>query len=214
MAIGSSEFARRAGISERRVQQLIHGGQIRASKVASRWLIEESELNRRRPVGRPMSHRMSRALLVALSGKPLGARLSPSEKSRIRRHVSEIKASEKASDLISSWLAERAKVNHFQIAPMNIQLLHQEKLLRPSGVSDPQLGIFDANYFEGYVESGNLSQIKRKYLLVPSEKPNVVLREALLEDQEEIVFGLSLADLAEHHESRAEIKLQEILRKI
>jgi hypothetical protein len=214
MIIGAPEFARRAGISERRVQQLIASGRIKASKVSSRWIIEESELLKRRPVGRPMSPRMARALISAISGEEIQENYDPSELRRIRLQVDELRSSPQPAELLSSWLAKRAEKMELAAKSSDLHLLNDEPLIIASGVSDPKNGISDSNYFEGYVEKKNLPLLKKKYGLIPSSKPNVVLRVAPKPIPIGIKKGYSIADLAEHNESRAERKLIEILNQL
>ena len=214
MIIGVPEFARRAGISERRVQQLIASGGIKASKVSSRWMIEESELLKRRPVGRPMSPRMARALISVISGEEIREKFDPSELRRIRLQVNELRSSPQPAALLSSWLAKRAEKLELAAKSSDLHLLQSEPLIIASGVSDPKNSISDSNYFEGYVEQRNLPMLKRKYGLIPSSKPNVVLRvapEPILSSNRK---GYSLADLADQNESRAESKLAEILKHL
>lgn len=214
MIIGAPEFARRAGISERRVQQLIASGRIKASKVSSRWMIEESELLKRRPVGRPLNPRMSYALLAALSGNSIPEQLDPAERSRLRKRIKELKNSDEAAMQIHSLLVDRAQVHRFNAHRNDLIRMHDEELVLPSGVSDPKMGISDGGYFEGYIEEKNLRQVVKKHLLVPSEKGNVILRVSKVGALNEIKDGLSVADLADHNESRAERKLIEILQSL
>ena len=214
MIIGAPEFARRAGISERRVQQLIASGRIKASKVSSRWMIEESELLKRRPVGRPMSPRMAHALLAQLAGEKIKDGYDPSELRRVRLQAEAVRSSKDPAELLSSWLVARAEKVELAAKSSDLHLLHSEPLILASGVSDPKNGISDSNYFEGYVDRKNLASLKKKYGLIPSAKPNVVLRISVEAISPQMKSAYSLADLAEHNESRAERKLIEILSQL
>jgi len=59
--IGTTEAARRLGISDARVRSLIASGRLKAIKVGGAWLIDPKDLDavKVRKVGRPRKLRMS-----------------------------------------------------------------------------------------------------------------------------------------------------------
>src|SRR5438128_5132229 len=85
--IPASRAADRLGVDRSRVRALVNAGQLRAEKVANRWLLDESDVERRiarRPqVGRRFEPRRAWALLFLLSGQA-APWVSGNERSKLR----------------------------------------------------------------------------------------------------------------------------------
>ena len=129
MSIGVSEFARVKGISRSRILQLIQQGEIKAFKVGSQWVIDNSQLRYRGNFSRPLNPKMTKALLRVLSGEEVPADLDPSEKSRIRNKVVLIKNTDDPVQLIKSWLRNRAQKVELSANPEDLQKLRISKKL-------------------------------------------------------------------------------------
>ena len=135
MSIGVSEFARVKGISRSRILQLIpliqliQQGEIRASKVGSQWVINNSQLRYRGNLSRPLNPKMAKTLLQVLSGEEVPADLDPSGKSRMRNKVVLIKNTDDPAQLIRSWLGNRAQKVELSAKLENLQKLRMSKKL-------------------------------------------------------------------------------------
>lgn len=57
--MNTKEAANRLGLTVQRIRQLIHQGDLRATKVGRDWIISEKDLDRltRRPMGRPKTRK-------------------------------------------------------------------------------------------------------------------------------------------------------------
>lgn len=214
MSIGVSEFARVKGISRSRVLQLIQQGEIRASKVGSQWVIDNSQLRYRGNLSRPLNPKMAKALLQVLSGEEVPADLDPSEKSRIRDRVVLIKNTDDPAQIIRSWLRNRAQKVELSANPEDLQKLRISKKIVLSGVSSSKSKISDSNFVEAYIEESFLKDFKKKYLLVDSDKPNVILHlvQELVKDP--LPIGYLIADLSEHLGSREKERVKELVREL
>ena len=86
------EAAARLGVSHRRLGQLLATGEIAGERFGRQWLIPAAEIERvsvrLQPVGRPFGERLSWAILAALEGRPVPARLAREERARVSRYVS------------------------------------------------------------------------------------------------------------------------------
>jgi hypothetical protein len=214
MDIDVREFAQKRNISERRVLQLIEQGDLRARKLSSRWLIDAAELSNPSNLARPMSPKMSKAFLDLLSKSELPVLLDSAEKFRLRKRFVLLKQHQEPALLLKSWLRKRAENRHYGINVKDLNQIRQEPKIIPSGVSDPRSGLSANNFFEGYVNKNWIKAVEKKYLLVPSNKPNVILRIVDEELSRPIPYGYLLADLAEHYEARDRAQVSFLLKKI
>lgn len=214
MEIGVREFAARKKISERRVLQLISQGDLKARRLSSQWLIDAAELSRRPNSSRPMSPRMSKAFLELLSQKKIQDPLDPAEKSRLNSRVKRMRSDDDPVLLLNSWLRRRAEMQSYKISPVDLPNLAKDLNVVPSGLSDSRSGISSQDFFEGYVQKKDLQNLRRKYLLVSSEQPNVILRAIEYELPRPIPFGYVIADLAEHDGARERSQAESLVRKV
>lgn len=81
---------------------------------------------------------------------------------------------------------------------MDLPNLARDLDVIPSGLSDSRSGISSQDFFEGYVLKKDLRNLRRKYLLVSSEQPNVILGVVDYELPRPIPIGYVIADLAQH----------------
>lgn len=214
MEISVREFAVRKKISERRVLQLINQGDLKARRLSSQWLIDASELSRRPKSSRPMSPKMSKAFLEILSDMKNEDPLDPSEKSRLKSRIKKMKLDDDPVLLLNSWLRRRAEFQNYKINLVDLPNLASDMNVIPSGVSDSRSGISSQDFFEGYVLKKDLAKLKRKYFLVASEQPNVILRIVDHELPRPIPIGYVIADLAEHNSAREQFQAESLIGKV
>jgi hypothetical protein len=214
MEIDVREFALRKKVSQRRVLQLIERGDLKARRLSSQWLIDAAELGRKPNLSRPMSLKMSKAMLKLISNQEPFEELDPTEKSRLQRYMRGLKAHEDPALLLKSWLRRRAQARGYSINLKDMHGLRRDLGVIPSGVSDPRSGLSSQDFFEGYVLKGDLKRIERKYLLVKSDHPNVILRLLEFELPRPIPVGYVIADLAEHEGAREQSRVKKMISLI
>jgi len=212
--IGVSEYASQLGISPGRVRQLISAQRIPAHKSGGTWLIDQSQLKLRQLQSRPMSKSIATNFIYLLSGMPWGENLQSNEKLRLQDYLAELKSSENPTALLAAWFKGFRVGHRLQINPKDLAGLRNENKIVASGVSDKRSNFAQANLFEGYVEKKNLSEIKRKFLMVESNNFNVLLRTSPIKLQKPIPLGLLLADLADHNQPREDKQVKTLVRAL
>ena len=214
MMMGVSEFASQMGISPGRVRQLISAKRISATKSGGTWLIDQRQLKLRQHLSRPMSKSIARSFIHLLSNMDWTDNLQPSERSRIKDYFEQLKISDEPAALLAAWLKDFRTEHKLHINARDINSLRVDKRVVPSGVSDKRSGLSQSEFFEGYVENKNLKDIKRKYLMVESNNPNVILRTSPINLSKPIPLGLVLADLADHNQPREDKQVKTLVRAI
>lgn len=221
MEVPVSEVARMRGVSPERVRALARSGQLRARRVGGHWLVDPADAARRARVSRPMSQRMAWAMCVVLSGhKPAG--LDPSELSRLRARIGQLRSSDDPAPQVASWLSSRAPRLELSVHPGGVERLRDDARILPSGVSDPRAQLSAAQEVEGYVEPGELSELRRDYLLVQAERPNVVLHVADVAqamgggigEEGPAPLGLVIADLADYGRPRENAQVRRLVAEL
>lgn len=206
-----AEFAKREGVSPRRVRALIEQGTIPARRVGRQWLIDQSS-EHRPAVSRPLADRMRANLLAILSGDaPQG--LSASERARLRRYRNELMHSPDPDRILRAWVREQAPLK-LRVAASDLADLAADERIVKSGFSDPRAEIAAAGQLEARVAKDDAAAIRREYLLRPSESPNVLLHLADEKPPSPLPLGLLLVDLAQHDGVRERSRVAELLRKI
>jgi len=179
--IGSKEAARRLGVSQTRVRQLIDAGDLAADQIGGRWIVSDESLyrlnSRQRPGGRPFSPRIAWGVLSEISGVDPHWLTAP-ERSRIRRRVAD-------RDWLSlaPRLRSRSTVNRLRShRSVPAQLVANSRIIL-GGVSAGFAGVIAAGECEGYVREDEFTGIVDRYLLEPSEADaNVLLRVVPLQE--------------------------------
>jgi excisionase family DNA binding protein len=212
--MGVSEFASQLGISPGRVRQLISAKRITATKSGGTWLIDQNQLKLRALSSRPMSKPIATNFIYLLSDMDWGDNLQPSERSRIKDYFAELKSNDNPAALLAAWLKAFRSVHKLHLNPNDFNALRADKRVVPSGVSDKRSGFSQSEFFEGYIENKNLKDIKRKYLMVESDSPNVILRTSSINLDKPIPVGLLLADLADHNQPREDKQVEALVRAI
>ena len=209
-----SEFAAKAGVTPGRVRQLIANKRLLAVKSGGTWLIDEKQLKLRPLLSRPMSKEIAKNLVYLISGMSWGESLRSVEKIRVLNYLTELKSATNPSELLAAWLKDFTSSYKYQINPNDLNNLRTDSLIIPSGVCDQRSNFSQSDFFEGYVESINLKQLEKKYLLVPSENFNVVLRTCSIQLTNPIQLGLLLSDLVEHNSARENAQVKNLVSAI
>lgn len=190
------EAARQLGLSPQRVRAMVHDGQLRAERVAGRWLIDASSVPalRRKP-GQPLSPKIAWALAEVAEGyRPL--QLSASELSRVRSRWRALAEKNRPAQELRSLMARRAELSAWS-APDPMDLLEDDRFV-PSGRSDPRSGMSRAEIVEGYVNSHDLDDLAADHLLVPARGPaNVLIRVVNMPLKAPVPWLVVAADLAD-----------------
>lgn len=174
-AIPASEAARLLGLSPQRVRALVADGELPGQKLAGRWFIDRSAVERRlrkpKLAGRPYSPRQAWGLIALVEGAS-PEWLDAPNRSRIRRHLRE----NRLEDIVPS-LARRARRLELRAHPSDVPRIEEEPGLIRSGVSaasEHRLEIVAPGVLEAYVPAKRLASLERRYHLQPSADPNVI----------------------------------------
>lgn len=169
--VPASEAARRLGVNDSRVRQLVQAGDLPARKVANRWLIDAGALERRglrRAVsGRQLEPKNAWGLLFLASDEP-APWLASDVRSRLRRRVRE-----GALRRDSGRLDRRARVHYFiGGARARAQLRRDPQFVR-SGVSataDHGASLRAPHVLEGYLPDDKLKAFAYRSALRPADE--------------------------------------------
>lgn len=164
------------GVSFQRVRILVSGGELPGRKVAGRWFVDRSAVERRgrdpKLSGRPYSSAHAWGLIALADGEP-APWLAPSDRSRLRRHLRE-----RDLEDLHPLLVRRARRVALRAHPSDVPRIEREPDLVRSGVSaaaEHRLEIVAPGVLEAYVRGGAVERLKRRYHLQPSGDPNVIL---------------------------------------
>lgn len=156
-------------LSPSRVQALVAQGEMPASKIGGRWLIERGVVEKRRRQGalkgRPFAAHNAWALLYLASGEDPGA-IDPSVRSRLRRAI-RMEGLEK----LGPRLVRRAESHYLDAHPGEIPHILDDPAFVRSGVSAAGAHGFDlASGLEadGYLREGALKKFSANHALRPA----------------------------------------------
>lgn len=176
------DAAERLGVRPERAWALARAGDLDAERVAGRWFVESSSLERRlaehHPVGRPWSPPKAWTLLFLQSGDEAAARshlaaLHPSDRSRLRAAARSLSIGQ-----LAPRLRHRARVLRLRAHPSDVARIAEEPGLVVTGVSAAEAHGFDISapgVLEAYVPADAVAVLTRRYALDKSAHPNVVL---------------------------------------
>jgi hypothetical protein len=213
--ISAAEYAKEQGISARRVQAAASAGVLRAHKIAGRWVIDSAEA-RHDEVGRPLSSRSVRALIGRLSGDDAWRDgLSPSEAGRVTARLARLWGDPEPAQLLAAWVrSARTPAREFLVAADDLEDLRADPRIVVGGISDPRAGLSDAGELEAHVTVDDLDPIVREYLLVPGDRPNVLLHVQERPVQRPLPLGELIADLAQHRGPRERAAAAHLLGEV
>lgn len=204
-----ADAAQQLGLSQQRVRALVADGELPARKVAGRWFVERSAVEKRvrepRLAGRPFSPRQAWGLIALAEGE-LAPWLDASSRSRLRRQLREHQIRE-----LLPALSRRARRVELRAHPSDLPRLAKESDVVWSGVSaapEHRLEIVAPGIFEAYVSKRRVHQLERDYNLRASAEPNVVLHVVdgpwPFEKQRRVVpLLVAVLDLLEDDDERA-----------
>lgn len=208
-----SDFASAAGISVARARQLAAGGQVRAEKVGSQWVIADAEVNRWRALpSRPMAERIAWAAAAMADGLPADW-LESSERSRVRRRLSSLVDSSDSVSQVQAWMRSRGHASWWHADVESLPEL--EKRVRLTGVASADSGLSSGGLVEGYVLPGEVKPLVDEFWLVPAEPGagEVVLRASgFVRDR--VPRLMLTADLADHARAREVGAAERLVREV
>jgi hypothetical protein len=159
------------------------GGQLAATKIGSRWLVERAAVERRRHQGahegRRFTPRNAWALLLLAAGEEVEG-VDPSVRSRLKRALRV-----EGIESLGPRLGHRAKLLSFRAHPGEISYLLDDPALVRSGVSAAAaqgLDLVSGREVDGYLQESTLERFVEQHALVSAgAEGNVRLR--LVPDQ-------------------------------
>ena len=170
------------GVSPQRVRAMIHSGHLDAAKIGDSWLVSAQAVSRLRrrpaPSGRPFAPHNAWALLLLASGEPLPpSKSSPPPSPWMRWYLANRAAGAVWPDL-APRLRSRASIHRLRAHPSDLARLASEPQVVRTGVSAAEDHAFDVaapGILEAYLPASRLPALRKKYLLEPSDSPNVLL---------------------------------------
>lgn len=216
MEISVADAARKMGVSESRIRKLLQEQDLSGRKIGPMWIVDESSLKRRSAISRPLSPRMSWALIQAGSEHRLDSQLQiqPSEKYRLKKMVHKLLAEPDQVLLLQSWLKNRARRVELSCVVQDIPDLAADPRIVKSGISDSRAGMSAGSEVEFYINKKHWPALKAEFLLVKSSRPNVFahLVEHQIPDPPPLL--LVAADLADHNNAREDGQAQQLIKRI
>ncbi|WP_426516116.1 hypothetical protein ACPPVQ_15945 [Diaminobutyricibacter sp. McL0618] len=213
MQLSLSEYAEARGVSRQRALALINSGQVKAKRIGRSWVIDQLEVNQKPASSRPLSSRMARLLISAMSGEKL--KLDSQERFFLHRYVERVRREDSPLRLLNSWLRSRQiRVVDVAANPADIVEISSDRRVIASGISDSRAGLSSAREFEGYVEASNLDRFLRDNLLLESDAPNVRLHVVEEMPDAPIPIGFVIADLIDWNRPREDGRAIELLKDV
>lgn len=213
------DAAARLGVVRSRVRALAEAGQLHGRKVGRQWVFSASDVerwaSRRKAVGRPLSPSASVGLLFELSGQ------SADWLDRVARW--KVLHSQAAGDLdlLVARSARRAARIERRAHPSDLPRILAEPGVVRSGISaanDHGIELVVPGAIEAYVDHARAQDLIRRYSLVPSDEPNVILHAvdvpSALRDRAVMPLGVAIVDLIESGEPRAVAAARRAWRRI
>lgn len=182
MELDVREAARRLGVNDSRVRQLLRAGELRGRRLGNSWLIPAEEVARRarsaRGPGRPLAPKRAWAVLDLLDGGR-AAWLSDPARSQVRRYLSGMVGAE--PDGWRSALRGRSRVLDVVAHPAAIERLRGADGVHLAGSAAADGRRFDIVALaepvpEFYVEGGRWPDLSRLLALREGPAPNLRIR--------------------------------------
>lgn len=203
-----SDAAARLGVLPSRVRALAESGLLPGSKVGRHWVFSASDVaqyaDRPRVVGRPLSPPNSLGLLFELSGEP------PNWLDRVTRWKVLHSQSARDPDLLVARSRSRAERLERRAHPSDLPRILSEPGVVRSGVSaarDHGIDLLAPGIIELYIDRVGAGELARRYSLVRSDEPNVILHVAgipqAVRGRDVMPLGVVIVDLLESGEPRA-----------
>lgn len=218
-AIPVSEAADILDVHPSRIRAMVKAGQLDAEKLAGRWFVNRSSLERRcsvdSPDGRPFSPINAWALLSLAEGRRADW-VDKSSQSRLRGHLRR-----RPWEELVPRLRSRASSVRLRAHPSALDRLVQESGVILAGISAAGrygIEIQPSDELEAYVYEARADELIQRYRMEPSERPNVVFHvvpDDVPSDWQECVGGaVSAIDLIESLDPRSRRAGKEYLNDI
>ncbi|MGN6428630.1 MAG: hypothetical protein ACTHMF_17600 [Leifsonia sp.] len=213
MQLSVSEYAQARGISRQRALALISSGQIKAKRIGRSWAIDQREVNHRPAISRPLSPKMARLVIGAMSNEEL--ELDAQERHFLDRYIERLRSEASPLSLLHSWLRSRQlRVVAVAANPADIAEISSDVRVVASGISDERAGISSAREFEGYVAASALDDFLRDNLLLDSDAPNIRLHVVEHLPAAPIPLGFVIADLIDWNRPREDGRALELMEGV
>ena len=199
MPYGVADYAERLGVSRAAAYKRVRSGRVGAYRIGSQWVVPDSAVPLAKASSRPMSPENAAHLLSSLSGVEIDFS-DPVVRRRIAQKAAQVRRSEIDSDRLWSWVRVRAPRLELSASPADLADLLEDPRFRRSGLSDPRAAIAASGFAEGYVSPSVVDDLIEDYLLVESDRPNVVLHVADIpvDGAGDVPIGFVIADLLDH----------------
>ena len=182
MEIDVNEAARRLGVNDSRVRQLLRAGDLNGRRLGKSWLIPVEDVARleraRRRPGRPMAPKRAWAVLDLLDGGR-APWLSNSARSQVRRLLADL--NDPGPGGWSALLRRRSRVLDVVAHPAAIERLGRVHGVYPVGSRAAvdrgfDLVVLDEPIREFYVAAGQWPDLSRSLALREGPEPNLRVR--------------------------------------
>jgi excisionase family DNA binding protein len=195
--IAVPEAASILGLSPGRVRALVARGQLSASKLGGRWLVERAavEARKRQEVsdGRPFAPHNAWALLFLASEESVEG-IDPSVRSRLRRAL-RLEGLEK----LGPRLFRRAETRFFDAHPGEVAYVLEDSKLVGSGVSaaaEHGLDLVSGQEVDGYLRAGALERFASSHALSPAGPAGNIRLRLVPNESWRFLAGRPIAPLA------------------
>jgi excisionase family DNA binding protein len=185
------------GLSAGRVHAIVVNGQLPATKVGGRWLIERGEVERRRRQGqlkgRPFAAHNAWALLLLASGEDPGG-IDPSVRSRLRRAIAL-----EGLETLGPRLARRGESHRYDAHRGEIPYIVEDPRFVASGISAAGvhgLDLVSGPEADGYVRAGAMKEFIANHALRPAARGSNLCLRAVPDPAWHFLEGARVAPIA------------------
>jgi excisionase family DNA binding protein len=165
------------GVSAERIRALIHAGELPATKIAGRWVVDSGDVEGRRREprhsGRPLSPRNAWAIFALGDG----LRVPWVSRSEIDRLRARLRSQPDLAD-VAALTRRRAEAHRYRAVPAVISRLVATASGQPTGISAKGHNLVGAPEADLYLPADLVDEVVRRYALgdATREDANVVLR--------------------------------------
>jgi excisionase family DNA binding protein len=214
-AMSVREAASLLGVDPRQVRRLVVEGVLPATRMGNQWLVDRSAVAARaqevQGPGRPLSPRGAWALLDMLDGRRSALPAGEAGRLRARARAVDPRATPRRWRI---WLSRRARPEFFAAdADALADLLADPRIARGAASvrhsAVPPGGRVMAGGAELYVPAAEAARIIDEYSLLPSNRPNLVIRIPSLDSwplpagSGDVPPSVEAADLLDARDSRS-----------
>jgi hypothetical protein len=220
--ISIREAAIALSLSPARIRAMVVRGQLPAEKIADRWVVDRSAVERRKrqetPRGRRFTPQNAWALLMLASGED-APHIDPSVRSRLKKALAL-----EGLMALAPRLRTRASVSSYKAHPGEIPYVLEDKTLVRSGISAAgslKLDLLPGREADGYIAQSQVQGFIAQHALSSVESDGNVQLRIVPDDAWSNIDGRFAAppaaialDLAEELDPRSQAAGEELLREI